>query len=135
MILNKRIGENSRERIIISPRNPDPFENMIHKKNQSPILKPVRVNLKQYLLRSSNSLPKIMQITSLPPISLTYRKGLNLSIPDSNRNGLMTPRFTISDVIKNREFKSKSEAKYLDISFGDKEEKAVRSKYVIPKNH
>ena len=117
MILNKRIGENSRERIIISPRNPDPFENMIHKKNQSPILKPVRVNLKQYLLRSS------------------YRKGLNLSIPDSNRNGLMTPRFTISDVIKNREFKSKSEAKYLDISFGDKEEKAVRSKYVIPKNH
>ena len=118
MILNKRISETPRQSLTISPRNADPFSNMIFKSNKSPILKPVCVKPKQYIMNYSKSSYNILGIKNLPPISLSCRKPLSLEIPLIRRNDLRTPRFSFPRV-KKREIKSNSEIKFIDVSFGN----------------
>ena len=84
--------------LMLSPRAAeDPFLNMIHKNNQSPILKPVYVKQKYYPMKACKSQESLSSRSSLPPISPVYPQALSyFDIMNTERINLRTPNFQCS---------------------------------------
>ena len=134
MIVKPRKLETSKRKVLISPRNSDPFSNMIHKNNKSPVLKPVCVRAKHSPLLSCRSVDRLLGgIKFLPPISPSYRGSTHPELSETERNLTRTPNFSIPGKLRMRDLKNYSEMKYTEVSFGETDEGSVNVNGVLMK--